>query len=101
MTYSSNYKKQKPLSSRLRVETGTDEPDKVKRRPPAKAERQGMPSFIKPVRTSGKQQGLEEGSAGDAKDYLHSQGDYEHLSGWEAHAAQLYSQGNDEALDCF
>ena len=89
------------MSSRLRVETGTNEPDKVKRRPSAKAELQGMPSFMKPVRTSGKQQGLEDGTSGDAKDYLHSQGDFEPLSGWQAHAAQLYSQGNDEALDCF
>ena len=101
MTYSSNYKQQKPLSNRLQVVTGTDEPDKVKRRPPVKAEKQGLPAFIKPVRASGKQQGLEEGSAGDVKDYLHSHGDNEHLSGWEAHAAQLYSQGYDEALDCF
>ena len=101
MTYSSNYKQQKPLSNRLQVVTGTNEPDKVKRHPSAKAEREGMPTFVKPVRTSGKQQGLEDGSSGDAKDYLYSQGDLEPLSGWQAHAAQLYSQGNDEALDCF
>jgi CRISPR/Cas system-associated endonuclease Cas1 len=101
MTYSSNYKKQKPLSKRLQVVTGTDEPQKVKHHPPVKAERQGMPSFMKPVRTSGKQQGVENDTSGDVKDFLHSQGDTQPLSGWEAHAAQLYFQGNDEALDCF
>ena len=56
---------------------------------------------MKPIRSSGKSQGIEDGTAADVKDYLLSQGETSSLSGWEAHAAQLYADGNDEALDCF
>ena len=56
---------------------------------------------MKPVTTSGKQQGISEGSAGEVKDYLTSVGDTQGVSGWEAHAAQMYLNGNEEALDCF
>lgn len=101
MTYSSQYKQQKPLSSRLRVETGTNKPDKVKERPAATATPQGMPAYMKPIRTSGKAQGIEDGSAADVKDYLLSNGDTEALSPMELHAAQMLANGVDEALDCF
>ena len=95
------YKQQKPLSSRLRVETGTNKSDKVKQRPQAKAKPQGMPAYMAPIRTSGKAQGIVEGSAGDVKDYFHSMGDTKPLTPMELHAAQMYEQGIDEAIDCF
>ena len=101
MTYSSPYKKQKPLSSRLRVETGSNKPDKVKARPAATAKPQGLPSYIKPIRASGKAQGIEVGSSGDVKDYLYSQGDTTPLTPQELHLAQMYAAGNDDALDAF
>ena len=101
MTYSSNYKQQKPLSSRLKVESGTTEPQKVKRKPKATAKPQGMPAYMKPVRTSNKPQGIEDGSAGDVKDYLLSQGDTSTLTPMELHAAQMLANGVDEAIDCF
>jgi hypothetical protein len=101
MTYSSNYKQQKPLSSRLKVESGTTEPQKVKRKPKATAKPQGMPAYMKPVRTSGKAQGIEEGSAADVKDYLYSQGDTSSLTPMELHAAQMLANGNEDALDVF
>ena len=100
MTYSSNYKQQKPLSKRLKVEQPLNKPDKVKQRKPATAKKEGFP-VLKPIRSSGKSQGIEDGTAADVKDYLLSQGETSSLSGWEAHAAQLYADGNDEALDCF
>ena len=96
-----NYKPQKPLSSRLTVETGTKAPDNTKRSPTATAKPQGLPAYMKPVTTSGKQQGISEGSAGEVNDYLTSVGDTQGVSGWEAHAAQMYLNGNEEALDCF
>ena len=98
--YSSNYKQYKPLSSRLRVEQPLEQPDKVtqkkrmnKPEPP--------PNYMKPVRTSGKSQGIEEGSSGEVKDYLASVGEDSSLTGWESHAAQMLASGNDDALDCF
>ena len=96
-----NYKPQKPLSSRLRVDSGTNTPDKVKRHRAATAAPQGLPEYIHPIRTSGKTQGTAEGTAGEVKDYLLSEGDTEGLSGWEAHAAQMFMEGNSDAIDCF
>ena len=101
MTYSSNYKQQKPLSSRLKVESGTTEPQKVKRKPKATAKPQGMPAYMKPVRTSGKAQGIEEGSAADIKDYFYSQGDTTPLTPAELHLAQMYENGVDKAIEGF
>ena len=97
----SNYQQCKPLSSRLSVEAGTMEPTNTKRRPKATAEPEGLPAYIQPLRTSGKQQGTAEGTAGELKDYLLSEGDTEGLSGWEAHAAQKLMEGNSDAIDCF
>ena len=57
------------------------------------------PNYMKPVRTSGKSQGIEEGSSGDVKDYLASCGDASTMTGAELHLAQIYAAGNDEALD--
>ena len=50
MTYSSNYKQQKPLSKRLKVESGTTEPQNIKRKPKATAKPQGLPAYISPIR---------------------------------------------------
>ena len=100
MTCSSPYKQQKPISSRLRVEQPLEPPPKVtqkkrmnKPEPP--------PAYMKPVRTSGKSQGIEEGSSGEVKDYLASVGEDSPLTGWESHAAQMLASGNEDALDCF
>ena len=101
MTYSHNYKQQKPLSSRLRVEQPNEtssHPIKQKKKLEAS---EGLPSYIPPMRASGKSQGIEDGSAGDVKDYLASCGDTSPMSGAELHLAQMYAAGNDEALDCF
>ena len=98
--YSSTYKQQKPLSSRLRVEQPLEQPDKVTHKKPMNAP-EPPPNYMKPVRTSGKSQGIEDGSAGDVKDYLASCGDSSPMSGAELHLAQMYAAGNDEALDCF
>ena len=100
MTYSHNYKQQKPLSSRLKVEQPLNEPKGVKQRKKMNAP-EPPPNYMKPVRTSGKSQGIEDGSAGDVKDYLASVGDDGSLSGWEAHAAQMLASGNEDAIDCF
>ena len=56
MSYDTSYKQRKPLSSRLRVESGTKPPDKVKQRPQATAPREGLPNYMKPVRVEGKPQ---------------------------------------------
>lgn len=98
MTYSHNYKQQKPLSSRLKVEQPLNEPKGVKQRKKMNAP-EPPPNYMKPVRTSGKAQGIEEGSAGDVKDYVASCGYSSPMSGAELHLAQMYSQGCDEALD--
>ncbi len=100
MTYG-NYKTQKPLSSRLRVETGTNVPDKVKRHPVAKATPEGLPNYMKPIRSSGKSQGTIEGTAAEFKEHLASIDDNQPLAGWEAHAAQMFMEGNSDAIDCF
>ena len=100
MTYG-NYKTQKPLSSRLRVETGTNVPDKVKRHPVAKATPEGLPNYMKPIRSSGKAQGTVEGTAAEFKEHLAAIDDNQPLAGWEAHAAQMFMEGNSDAIDCF
>lgn len=64
----SNYQQRKPLSTRLSVEAGTTEPTNTNRRPKATAEPEALPEYIKPIRTSGKQQGTVEGTAGELKD---------------------------------
>ena len=99
--YSSQYKQQKPLSNRLKVESGTTEPQKVKRKPKATAKPQGLPNYMVPVKASGKTQGIADGSAADVKDYLLTQGDTSPLTPMELHAAQMYAAGNEYALDCF
>ena len=96
-----NYKPQKPLSSRLRVSTGTNTPDKVKRHSAVTAAPQSLPEYIHPIKASGKQQGVAEGSAADFKSDSAALGDTEALSGWEAHAAQMLMDGNEDALDVF
>ena len=96
-----NYKPQKPLSSRLRVSTGTNTPDKVKRHSAATAAPQGLPECIHPFRASAKQQATAEGTAGELKDYLLSEGDTEGLSGWEAYAVQVLMNGEGDAINCF
>ena len=98
-SYDSTYRQQKPLSSRLKVEQPMQKPDKVKQHPPVKAKREPLPQYMHPVKSSGKSQGIEEGSAGDIKDYLLSSGDSEAMTPQEMHLCQMYVQGNDEALD--
>jgi hypothetical protein len=98
VTYSHNYKQQKPLSSRINVEQPLNEPTGVKQRKKMNAP-EPPPNYMKPVRTSGKSQGIEEGSSGDVKDYLASCGDASPMTGAELHLAQIYAAGNDEALD--
>ena len=93
------YKKHKPLSSRLTVEDGTTVPKNVKAKKLGADKLEGPPAFMKPVRTSGKAQGIEEGTAGDVKDYLFSQGETVTLTPQELHLAQMYAAGNDDALD--
>ena len=89
------------MSSRLRVETGTNTPDKVIRHPVTKAKTEGLPNYMKPVRSSGKAQGTEEGTAAEFKEHLASVDNTQSLAGWEAHAAQMFMEGNSDAIDCF
>ena len=100
MTYSSPYKQQKPLSSRLKVEQSLEPPTGVKQRKKINKP-EPPPAYMKPVRTSGKSQGIEEGSSGEVKDYLASVGEDSPLTGWEAHALQMLANGSEDALDCF
>ena len=96
-----NYKPQKPLSSRLRVSTGTNTPDKVKRHSAVTAAPQGLPEYIHPIRASGKQQGVAEGSAADFKSEVAAMGDTDPVSAMELHAIQMLVDGNEDAMDVF
>ena len=96
-----NYKPQQPLSKRLRVTTGTNTPDKVKRHRAATATPQSLPEYIHQIRTSGKQQGTAEGSAADFKSELAAMGDTDAVSAMELHAIQMLVDGNEDAMDVF
>ncbi|WP_413441248.1 hypothetical protein [Synechococcus sp. MIT S1220] len=96
--YGYEYRQFKPLSNRLKVEKGDANAEKTRQRPPARP-MEPMPSYMPPLRASNKAQGVAVDSAADAKNYLASVGENEQLTPMDMHAAQMYLQGNDDALE--